>query len=81
MSITKERLKWLQKNKEYGEVSATVKKMNDAGQDITYTEALAIINGTLWGAWGKLFTDALESLILERINSVKAEKEKYTIKS
>ena len=77
--ITAERLRWLQDNKIHGEVAAVVKKLNPKKSDklISYSEALSIINGNLWGTHGKLFTDELEKVIRTRLAAAEKEKAKY----
>ena len=78
--ITEERLKWLQENKEKGEVAQAWRNLNptEIKSKISYPEAQSIIAGNLWGKWGQLFTDELERIIKERIKKVQLEKEKYS---
>lgn len=79
MSITPQRLKWLQDNKGHGDVAKVVKNLNPKAtpKGITYSEALSIINGNLWGKWGNAFCNELERLITKRNKKEQREKAKY----
>lgn len=81
--ITDEKLTWLQQNKRRGDIAAVQKKLNPKNNPngISLPECGSIINGNLWGKWGKIFTDALEQHITDRAKAEAAEKEKYTSKT
>lgn len=81
--ISIERLKWLQENKKHGDISAVVKQLNPKGskKGISNTEALAIINGNLWGKHGAEFCNALEKLIKKRNRILKLESKRYATAS
>lgn len=81
MAITKQRLKWLNKNKAYGEVSEVVVKINQENpslKPLTLDVAYKILRGKFFGNWGKIFSDALEKSIRERQEALEEEKKMYS---
>lgn len=77
--ITEERLKFLKDNKQRGDISAAVKKINPKNNPngLSLSMANNIIAGTHWGKFGKELTDTLEEIINERKTAIDLEKAKY----
>lgn len=73
--VTKEKLKWIQKNLRYGD-RKTIAQLVTAD----YTEVVAIITGTLWGEHGQEVIDATEKFLNDRIDREQKEKQKYSQK-
>jgi hypothetical protein len=80
--ITEDRLKWLQQNKQRGDVAQVVRMMNPKNnkKGITYNVGASIINGNLWGKWGAAFTENLEKYITDRNKRIEEESKKYSKK-
>ncbi len=74
--ITEARLKWLNDNKQRGDIPLVVKNLADTG--VTKPEAYVIIKGVLWGEHGEAVTDELERVIKERQRKLKKEEKKFS---
>lgn len=77
--ISAERLKYLQDNKQRGDIAAIVKKLNPKAniKGLKFPTAYDIIEGRIWGKWGEVVCAELELIILVRQEIIKLEKEKY----
>ena len=77
--ISQERLKFLQDNKQRGDIANVVKLINPKAKinGLKFSVAYDIIDGRTWGKYGKQVTDAMEKIIKDRQRILKIEKSKY----
>lgn len=78
--MTKERFKFLQDNKQRGDITEVVRILNPKNnpKGVTYSEANSIIHGTLKGKWFDAVTNTLENIITKRQRRIKREQKKYS---
>lgn len=78
--ITEQKLKWLNDNKVYGEISLCVRNYNKGKKSfnkISRAEASQIMAGLLIGKHGVEFCKTLEKIINKRLKKENFEKNKY----
>jgi hypothetical protein len=73
--ILKERLEYLNKNRQHGDLARVVKAIRN--KKCTLQIVQDVINGKLHGAFGERVASQLERIIEKRAKAIKIQKAKY----
>ncbi len=77
--ISKEKLEFLQANKQRGDIAQVVKNLNPKAsiKGLKFPTAYDIVDGRIFGKWGLPVTKELEKIIKDRQRILRIEKNKY----